>query len=518
MLEPGYAPSEKMFSGGLASMDVTYDFFKQLEDIYTVKSRHLRYLNVVLPEMWQTQIPGGYSRIWERQGWNFRLKSFDPLPAPLKLLFPTKKQLVSWTLIGFVNQLIMEVSPESLGDFLNEYIDNPAARRNLTDLFFGEDLSGPGLKAFGSLVVCAREENRFLDKFMPMLRAFAENDPRYSAVDEELMSLAIEFFREISDFTRYLESDLFMFKRFNKDLKALFRYGVSVEVLGLAGLGSVVELLEKGELLEPERTDQVDEKLELFGDDHFLRRYRAYFEDYIGALTEAGLSTPNYTIRQISGENENFNVIITRTKLPVESIGGGLISILNAENCMLLVGMILEEIEKIARYNRSGRGVKIGIDASISSWGLEGFDCRKPGITGNEKLIYLETSVPYIRKEDGERIDVEVTLRDLPDIATSVLKKRFVEEKVDGFYDERDMVITLLASFINAGRGGILRMLVDHTNKFIEKKMVDLKLEKVSVGEVARRARRERIFKQAIKSTKSINRALKRRTTPGRPD
>ncbi len=492
-------------------MDVTYDFFKQLEDIYTVKSRHLKYLNALLPEMWQTQIPGGYSRIWERQGWSFRLKSFDPLPLPLKLLFPSKKQLIAWTLIGFVNQLIMEVSPESLGDFLSQYIDNPTAKRNLTELFFGEDLSGPGLKAFGSIVVCAREENRFLNKFMPMLRAFAENDPRYRAVDEELMSLATEFYREISDFMRYLESDIFLFKRFSKDLKALFRYGVSMGVLGFGGIGSLVELLEKAEPLESESADKQDEKVEFFRDDDFYRRYRAFLEDYVSALSEAGLRAPDYTIRQVSGENGDLSIILSKTKLPPESIGRRLISILDGENCILFAGMIFEEIEKIARYNRSGRGVKIGIDPDISSWGLDRFDIRKSRITGDERLIYLEISVPYIRKENDERIDIEVTLRKLPDIATSVLKKRFVNEKVDGFYDEREIIINFLASFINSGRGGLLRMLVEKANKFIEDKMADFGVEKISAGEVARRARRERIFEQSIKSARSIDKVFRRK-------
>ncbi|GEM_PF-2411193 len=499
-------------------MDVTYDFFKQLEDIYVVKSRHLKYLNALLPELWQTQIPGGYSRMWERQGWKFRLKSFDPFPSPLKLLVPNKKQLVAWTLIGFGNELIMEVSPESLGDFLSQYIDNPTARRNLTDLFFGEDLTGPGLKAFGSIVVCAREENRFLDKFMPMLRAFAENDPRQGAVDEEMMSLTVEFFREISDFRRYLESDLFMFKRFSKDLKALFRYGTSVGVVGFGGIGSLIELIEEGKPIESEDADQEDEKTRLLVDEDSLRRYRSSFEDYLSALREAGLVTPDYTVKQISAEKGNYSVILARTKIPSESIGGKLISVLDGENCLKLAALIFEEIKKIARYNREHRELKIGIDASISSWGLDGFNFRKSKITGDERLVYLETSVPYIRKGDEEPIDIDISVRNSPDYATSLLKKRFLEEKIDGFYDAREMIISLLASFINAGRGALLRRLVEQVNGFIDREMSDFRIEKINAGEVAKRARRERILKQAIRSSKSIDKILKKKIGRGRND
>lgn len=204
-------------------MQLTFDIFEQLEDLYEVKSRHLGYLNATLPEGWQTTVPGGYGGMWRNSGDRFLLKSYDPFPKPLQLLLPDRRNLVSWTMIGFANEMIMAVSPESLGDFLALYVDNPTARRNLSELFLGEDMTGPGMKAFGSLVVCAREENRFIDLYLPMLRAFSEGDPRRVATDSELRDTALGFLREIDDFHRYLDSDIYFHKRFSKDLKMLFR-------------------------------------------------------------------------------------------------------------------------------------------------------------------------------------------------------------------------------------------------------------------------------------------------------
>ncbi len=227
-------------------MDLTFDLFEQLVDLYKVKSRHVRYLNGMLPASWQATIPGGYGNIWERREWKFHLKEFEPFPRALRLLIPDKRQILVWTTIDFTNELIMDVSPESIGEFLDRYIDNPVARRNLEELFLGEDISGPGLKAFGSIVVCAKEEKRFIDKHLPMLRTFAGNDPREAGVDDEYRDLSIGFFKEIDDMVRYLDSDVLLFKRFNRDLRELFRGKVSVGVLGVGEISSVLALTSDG--------------------------------------------------------------------------------------------------------------------------------------------------------------------------------------------------------------------------------------------------------------------------------
>lgn len=212
-------------------MEVNFDLFLQLEDLYSVKSRHLRFLNSILPEDWRGVVKREYGDIWEQEGWKFYLRDQKPFPKPLRLLVPTRKHVLIWTMIGFTNELILEVSPESLGDFLHRYIDNPAARLNLEEIFLGEDTSGPGLKAFGSIVVCAQEENRFVDRYLTLLRTFAGNDPRTVGIDTETRDAADCFLREIDDLRRYLDSDVFLFRRFNRDLKELFHQGINVGVL-----------------------------------------------------------------------------------------------------------------------------------------------------------------------------------------------------------------------------------------------------------------------------------------------
>jgi hypothetical protein len=212
-------------------MEVNFDLFLQLEDLYSVKSRHLRFLNSVLADDRLETVQREYGDIWEKKGWKFYLRDQKPFPKQLRLLIPTRKQVLIWTMIGFTNELILEVSPDSLGDFLHRYIDNPAARLNLEEIFLGVDTSGPGLKAFGSILVCAQEENRFIDRYLPLLRTFAGNDPRTVGIDTETRDAANSFLREIDDLRRYLDSDVFLFRRFNRDLKELFHRGINVGAL-----------------------------------------------------------------------------------------------------------------------------------------------------------------------------------------------------------------------------------------------------------------------------------------------
>ena len=203
-------------------MEVTFDLFLELEDLYSVKSRHLRFLNSVLASGWQEKVLRANDDIWEERGRKYYLRDQKPFPKPLRLIRPTRRQILIWTMIGFANELILEIAPDSLSEFLRGYIENPAARMNLEEIFMGIDTSGPGLKAFGSIVVCASEENRFIDLYLPMLRTFAGNDPRAVGIDTVARDAAVGFLQEIDEFTRYLDSDVFLFRKFNRDLQKLF--------------------------------------------------------------------------------------------------------------------------------------------------------------------------------------------------------------------------------------------------------------------------------------------------------
>jgi hypothetical protein len=206
-----------------AHVKVNIELFIQLEDLYRVKSRHLGFLNSVLAGDWKEDIQRERGDIWEQKGERFYLGFQKDIPKPLRLLVPTKRQILIWTMIGFANEVILEVGPDSLGDFLQGHIDNPVARINLEEIFLGMDINGPGLKAYGSIAVCAQEENRFIDRYLPMLRAFAANDPRALGIDGKDREAADGFLREIDDFRRYLDSDVLLFRKFKRDLKELFR-------------------------------------------------------------------------------------------------------------------------------------------------------------------------------------------------------------------------------------------------------------------------------------------------------
>lgn len=203
-------------------MEVTSDLFLQLEDLYSVKSRHLRFLNSVLASGWRESVQRGYDDIWEQRGDKYYLGEQKPFPKPLRLILPKRRQILIWTMIGFANELVLEIAPDSLGEFLHRYIDNPAARMNLEEIFMGIDTSGPGLKAFGSIVVCASEENRFIGRYLSILRMFAGNDPRTVGIDSGVRDAADGFLRDIDDFRRYLDSDVFLFRKFNRDFRELF--------------------------------------------------------------------------------------------------------------------------------------------------------------------------------------------------------------------------------------------------------------------------------------------------------
>jgi hypothetical protein len=487
-------------------VEVTFDLFEQLEDLYGVKSRHVKYLGGILGSSWQATIPGGYSSIWEQRGWKFYLKDFRPYPKPLGLLNPDKRQLLVWTMIGFTNELLMEVSPESLGNFLELYVDNPGARRNLVELFMGEDMKGPGFKAFGSLVVCAKEENRFLDRYLPMLQAFAGGDLKKSGVDAEYRDLAIGFFRELEDFTRYLESDIMLFKHLNRDLKELFTGKVSVGVLGVGEISSVLGLTSNTPEKHGPVTSLAYKKMPPFPDTESVESYRRLFDRYHRVLKETGLNPPRHGIRQMFRDDGMVTVFVTQSRLPEECIGSNVIRSVGTDDCVRLFRMVLEEAYKVALRNQTEPDLLLGIDIQISNWGVEGFDPKDPEVSGSERLLYIDTSTPMLRENGEDLLDAELFLKTVPSFIRPIVRWLFLQDVLDRYYDFREIVKDLIANFIKEGRPDVLERLVEQANLFFAEKEGVIDLEPLTVREVNKYYRHDRLIWIVFQAGRRIDR------------
>lgn len=490
-------------------MDITLDLFEQLEELYQVKVRHLKYLNSLLTDSWQTTIPRGYGDIWEQRDWKFYLKDYRPFPKPLKLLLPEKKQLVCWTLVGFANELVSQVNPESLAEFLDKHVNNPPARKNLEELFLGKNRDGLGFKAYGSMTVCAQEENRLIDRYLSMLRMFAENDPRHFGVDEELRSLSIGFFREVDDFVRYLDSDIFLFKRFNKDMKELFRGDLSVGVLGAGMVGSVLELSRDDEGRMDYGSELTYTKMPPFPDMDSVEHYRELFQRYHDLLKDAGLNPPAHGIRYVSREGETSTVFITQRNIPRQSIGTQVAGRINDEDCFKLFEMILERIRTVAEFNNKNMITKIGIDPRLSNWGIEGYDNGHPAIRGFEDLTYLSISTPMIKENGKDLLDPELVMMNIPGVSKPFIRTRMLNKYWKRFYSPCEMVLDVIVDFKAWGHPDITDRMIGIANEFLAGINMNDKGRKVTGGAVSRRKMGNRYYQKTFNAFGKIERFIK---------
>ena len=487
-------------------MEVTSDFFMQLEDLYTVKSRHLRFLNSVLADDWQTEIEREYGDIWEQRGWKFYLRDLKPFPKTLRLLTPRKKQILIWTMIGFANEIILEVSPDSIGDFLDRYIDNPAARTNLEEVFLGVDTSGPGLKAFGSLVVCAQEENKFLDRYVSMLRTFAANNPREAGIDAELRDAAAGFLREIDDFKRYLDSDIFLFRRFNRDLKELFHKGVTVGILGYGEISTVMGL-DGGREPRPSTVPQlVYKKMTAFPDRQSVDSYSWLFKRYHLLLGQVGLKLPRHGIREFKREDGTYTVFATQARLPSDSICSSVLKAVGEEGCMTLFRLILAELAKVDKNNRLHPELQLGIDVRTSNWAIEEYNAREPAIKEADRLIYLDTSTPMIRENGSELLDPELFLKRVPLLFKPTVRSFFLDEMQSRYYYAREMAKDLAADFIREGSKYLLHRLIREANQYLDGLPSDIPYRHLAAREVKKRYRRDRMTGSVFRHGRRLER------------
>ncbi len=239
-----------------------------------------------------------------------------------------------------------------------------------------------------------------------------------------------------------------------------------------------------------------------------VESYRELFNRYHRLLKEIGVNPPRHGIRNLFRENGTVTVFITQSRLPTESIGSNVIRVVTAEECVLLFRMVLQETLKVAEYNRLDPELQVGIDIQISNWGVDGFDPAQPGVNGDEKLLFIDTSTPMIREDGTELLDAELFMKSVPPFIRPLVRAIFLQDVLERYYDIREIIKDLIANFIKEGRSDVVPALVEEANLFFTERMADFDFKPLTLREVKRYYRHDRLIWIVFQTARRIDRFI----------
>ncbi len=305
-----------------------------------------------------------------------------------------------------------------------------------------------------------------------------------------------------------IEIDVEILKDFERGLDPRYpeRSVVPARVLGYGEISTVFEIEVEG------MEGYAFKRLPIFESRDEIDLYRSTYEEYNHILEkEAGVALPVYGYAEFVSDSGRPIFFIVQEKLPAPSIGNRAIHELTSENTVALVRVILEEMKKIWDYNAGQDRVEIAVDGQISNWSIIDYDAADHSIREDCRLRYMDTSTPLYRLGGVEQLNPELFLRSAPSFAAWVLKRFFLADVVNRYYDPRRVVIDLIANFYKEQSPELIPDLIRTANKFFAEEAAFLGVEEIKPEDVRSYYREDALIWVLYFNARRIDRFLRTR-------
>lgn len=205
--------------------------------------------------------------------------------------------------------------------------------------------------------------------------------------------------------------------------------------------------------------------------------YAKLYVEYNELLRKAGINIPEYGYAIIERSDKIYVLYLAQELLPRESICNNAIRKMKIDDALYLIEEVVLETSKIWKWNLDNPYKILGIDGQISNWAL-------PGEEHGRDLLYLDSSTPMIRENNRDLLNTEVFLRSAPPIIRTLLKRLYLQQILDRYYDPRSVIVDLVANLIKEGRRDLIKYAVARVNNMLKTELAWLEIEPLTLKEI----------------------------------
>ena len=218
-----------------------------------------------------------------------------------------------------------------------------------------------------------------------------------------------------------------------------------VNMLGFGEISIVVEILQKG------WKGLALKRVPIFDTVEQVERHIKAYNEYNQLLKEkVGLNIPEYGTEWVYtdlNKKKTIALYCIQEKHNPKSVCHHLIHQLShEEEIETLVLLIMKELHKVFKFNRSQDKYELGIDGQISNWILDKYEVSER-VYKDSKFWYIDTSTPLFRIDGVEQMEPVLLLKSAPRSMRWLLKALFLEDTVNRYYDWRLVTTDLIANF-----------------------------------------------------------------------
>jgi len=224
---------------------------------------------------------------------------------------------------------------------------------------------------------------------------------------------------------------------------------VPIKILGYGEISTVIGF--KVEAFQ----HQAFKRLPLFSSEEEASGYARLYLKYSQMLTDAGINQPQSNAYWVKGHRGKYVAYLSQERLNSLSIGNKIIQNSSKEEALQLIELVIKKMLYLWKSNQKNPDLLLGLDAQISNWAVKDYQSDKP-LSKKTGLLFIDTSTPFIRKNGIEQMNPLLFLQSAPRPMRPVLRKFFLQEIMDRYYDFRLVAIDLAANLFKEQRPDLI--------------------------------------------------------------
>ncbi len=277
------------------------------------------------------------------------------------------------------------------------------------------------------------------------------------------------------------------------------------KVLGYGEITTVLDLGEK---------DRAFKRMPMFINEEEITNYKHIFHLYNEILTEKiGVKVAQSDLITLaSSKYNNLVIYIAQEKFPSHAIGNKCLQRITKESTPEFIRLLLEQIYKVYKFNEENKGhLELGLDAQISNWAiiLPGHS-EEVSSFADASVFYIDTSSPLIRKNDEELCNAELFLRSAPSFLVWILRKFFLKDVLNRYYNVRLIMIDLIANVFKEQRTDLISTIISEVNHFCLEKNIFTEDQQINFSEVKSYYREDALIWRLYLMFRRVDRFLHR--------
>ena len=224
---------------------------------------------------------------------------------------------------------------------------------------------------------------------------------------------------------------------------------IKAKLIGFGEISSIFEL--------EAAPGVVFKRMPMFSNRVQAQDYLEKYTTYCSLLSKAGVKLPEDSAIFVEKSPELTVLYFAQQKFDPNSIGNKVVDFLTEDEIRQLAGKIFSAIYGVWAFNQQNEGVELAIDSQLSNWVFS---------RQTDALFYLDTTTPLFKINGVEQLDPELLLTSAPSFGRAIIRKFFLQDVMDRYYDEKSVNVDLIANLYKEQKPALIPLFIEAANRF----------------------------------------------------